>query len=57
MKNATNIERELAAAEKAVTAQEEEKSTRQKLKGTAGKAIAVIAVCFSLFPPSREKIA
>ena len=49
MNNATDIEQKLTAAEEAVTAQEEEKSTRRKLTGPAGKAIAVIAVCFSLF--------
>jgi TRAP-type uncharacterized transport system fused permease subunit len=49
MKNATEIEQNLEAASEAVIAQEEEKSARRKLKGSAGKAITVIAICFSVF--------
>jgi len=49
MQKINEIEQELAAAEEAITAQEEEKSTRRKLTGTEGKVIAVIAVCFSIF--------
>ena len=49
MNQATDIEQKLAAAEEAVTSQEEEKSTRRKLKGSEGKLISVIAVCFSLY--------
>jgi TRAP transporter 4TM/12TM fusion protein len=49
MKPTTDIEQKLEEAEKAVVAQEEEKSTRRILKGNAGKAISVIAICFSVF--------
>ena len=49
MKPTTEIEQKLEEAEKAVVAQEEEKSTRRILKGTPGKAISVIAICFSVF--------
>ncbi|MCJ7494592.1 MAG: TRAP transporter permease, partial [Deltaproteobacteria bacterium] len=49
MKNATEIEQNVEAASEAVIAQEEEKSARRKLKGSAGKAITVIAICFSVF--------
>ena len=49
MKSATEIEQQLEKASKAVVAQEEEKSTRRNVKGTSGKAISVIAICFSLF--------
>jgi TRAP transporter 4TM/12TM fusion protein len=49
MKTATEIEEKLEAAAKAIVAQEEEKSTRRALKGNAGKAVSVIAICFSLF--------
>ncbi len=49
MKTATEIEEKLEAATKAMVAQEEEKSTRRSVKGAAGKAISVIAICFSLF--------
>lgn len=45
----TDIEKKLAAAEEAVTAQEEEKSTRRKLKGNQAKFISVIAIVFSLY--------
>ncbi len=49
MKDDNDIEKKLEAASAAVTAQEEEKSTRRNLKGRPAKVIAVIAVCFSLF--------
>jgi len=49
MKPTTEIEQELEEASKAVVAQEEEKSTRRSLKGISGKAISVIAICFSVF--------
>jgi TRAP transporter 4TM/12TM fusion protein len=49
MKSAAEIEQQLEKASKAVVAQEEEKSTRRNVKGTAGKAISVIAICFSVF--------
>jgi TRAP transporter 4TM/12TM fusion protein len=49
MKPSAEIEQQLEKASKAVAAQEEEKSTRRSVKGVAGKAISVIAVCFSLF--------
>jgi TRAP transporter 4TM/12TM fusion protein len=49
MEKITEIEQKLAAAEEAIAAQEEEKSTCRKLKGAEGKVIAAIAVCFSLF--------
>jgi TRAP transporter 4TM/12TM fusion protein len=49
MKNSADIEQTLLAAEEAITAQEEEKSTRRILKGTSGKAISFIAICFSVF--------
>ncbi len=49
MKPTNEIEQKLEEAEKALVAQEEEKSTRRILKGNAGKAISVIAVCFSVF--------
>ncbi len=49
MKKPTDIEETLQAAEEAITAQEEEKGVRRVLKGNAGKAISVIAVCFSAF--------
>jgi TRAP transporter 4TM/12TM fusion protein len=49
MKKDTDIEQKLKAAEEAITAQEEEKSTRRKLKGNQAKAVSVIAICFSLY--------
>jgi TRAP transporter 4TM/12TM fusion protein len=49
MKPTTEIEQELEEASKAVVAQEEEKSPRRSLKGISGKAISVIAICFSVF--------
>jgi TRAP transporter 4TM/12TM fusion protein len=49
MKKPTDIEETLQAAEEAITAQEEEKGVRRVLKGNAGRAVSVIAVCFSLF--------
>lgn len=49
MKPTTEIEPELEEASKAVVAQEEQKSTRRSLQGISGKAISVIAICFSVF--------
>ena len=49
MKQRNEIEQNLEEAEKTVVAQEEEKSTRRILKGNPGKAISVIAICFSVF--------
>ena len=49
MKTAAEIEEKLEAATQGIVAQEEEKGTRRVLKGNAGKAISVLAVCFSLF--------
>jgi TRAP transporter 4TM/12TM fusion protein len=49
MKSAAEIEQQLEKASKAVVAQEEEKSTRRNVKGISGKAISVIAICFSVF--------
>jgi TRAP transporter 4TM/12TM fusion protein len=49
MKIAAEIEQQLQKASKVAVAQEEEKSTRRNVMGAAGKAVSVIAVCFSLF--------
>ena len=49
MEKKTDIEQKLAAAEEAITAQEEEKGVRRNVKGNAGRIISAIAVCFSLF--------
>ena len=49
MKDDNDIEKKLEAASAAVTAQEEEKSTRRNLKGRPAKVIAFIAICFSLY--------
>jgi TRAP transporter 4TM/12TM fusion protein len=49
MKTAAEIEQQLEKASKAIVAQEEEKSTRRNVKGISGKAISVIAICFSVF--------
>ncbi len=49
MKDPADLQLKVAAAEEAVTAQEEEKSTRRKLKGSQGRLISVIAILFSLY--------
>lgn len=49
MEKMTEIGQKLAAAEEAITAQEEEKSTRRKLTGREAKLISIIAVSFSIF--------
>lgn len=49
MADEMDIRKKLADAERAITAQEEEKSTRRKVKGTQAKIISVIGICFSVF--------
>ncbi|HYB22087.1 MAG TPA: TRAP transporter permease [Thermodesulfobacteriota bacterium] len=49
MEKMVEIEQKLAAAEEAITAQEEEKSTRRRLTGREGKFISIIAMSFSIF--------